>query len=170
MSKASLRKELAKMDEYQLRQIVLDAYDARKEIKEYFEFFLNPDIRKLNEKYVKELAKELNRTKWGASKARATKIKGAIKNYIGLNPGLDAVVDMLFTTIDMLGQAERYVNFNEAQMKIAPTVLQQILQIANDNLMFDSIVPRVEQLLKSTDFSSYFRRSLASAYEYFTPA
>ena len=43
MSKIQLKKELQTMEAPQLREMILEAYSARKEIKEYFEFFLNPD-------------------------------------------------------------------------------------------------------------------------------
>ena len=51
MSKALLKKELEKMSASQLRHLILETYEARKEFKEYFEFFLNPDAGKLREKY-----------------------------------------------------------------------------------------------------------------------
>ena len=47
MSKIQLKKELQTMEAPQLREMILEAYSARKEIKEYFEFFLNPDIEHL---------------------------------------------------------------------------------------------------------------------------
>ena len=49
MSKLQLKKEIQKLERHQLEQMVLDAYAARKETKEYFEFFLNPDVEKLTE-------------------------------------------------------------------------------------------------------------------------
>ena len=43
MSKIKLKKELQNMSREQLLDIILNVYDARKEAREYFEFFLNPD-------------------------------------------------------------------------------------------------------------------------------
>ena len=51
MSKLRLTKEIKQLERHQLEQMILDAYAARKEIKEYFDFFLNPDVDKLIEKY-----------------------------------------------------------------------------------------------------------------------
>ena len=51
------------MDADQLRELILDVYSARKEAKEYFEFFLDPDVDKLRDKLWTVIEKELNRTK-----------------------------------------------------------------------------------------------------------
>ena len=58
MSKLRLTKEIKQLERHQLEQMILDAYAARKEIKEYFDFFLNPDVDKLIEKYKVAASKE----------------------------------------------------------------------------------------------------------------
>ena len=63
MSKNTLKKELDLMDRGQLVDIILDLYSNRPEAKEYFEFFLNPDIEKLREKVITKAQKEIMRTK-----------------------------------------------------------------------------------------------------------
>lgn len=161
MSKAALKKELAQMDADQLRQIILDAYDARRETKEYFEFFLNPDVDKLLERFEKEIVKELNRTKWGQSKARATKIKTAVKNFRALEPGPEAETNMLFLTLSLLGTAERYLDFTEAQINIARNILTQILELSEKHLMADTIIPRIEGFLRNPGYTTYFRNCLS---------
>ena len=50
MSKLLLKKEIKDLTRNQLEQMILDAYDAKKEIKEYFDFYVNPDVEKLTEK------------------------------------------------------------------------------------------------------------------------
>ena len=62
MSKAALRKELALMTPGQLTEVILEAYDSRREIRDYFEYFLNPQPLKLLEKAGENIAKELNRS------------------------------------------------------------------------------------------------------------
>ena len=50
MSKATVKKILMSMQKEELIGMVLEMYDARKEAKEYLEFFVNPDEDgKLNE-------------------------------------------------------------------------------------------------------------------------
>ena len=43
MSKVALKKYLNTLQKGEIVEMVLDLYDARKEAKEYLEYFLNPD-------------------------------------------------------------------------------------------------------------------------------
>ena len=42
MGKAQLKKEIQALSREELEHLVLEAYEARKEIKQYFDFFLDP--------------------------------------------------------------------------------------------------------------------------------
>ena len=55
MSKAKLKKTLAEMPAEQIADLVLELYDARKEAKEYLEFWLDPDTPKALEKARKKV-------------------------------------------------------------------------------------------------------------------
>lgn len=55
MSKAKLKKYLQTLPQEQLVEIILDLYNARKEAKEYLEFFLEPDQEKALEKAKKDI-------------------------------------------------------------------------------------------------------------------
>lgn len=95
MSKALLKKELAHLDRDQLVEVILNAYSSSKEAKEYFEFFLNPDLEALMQKKVDIIAKELNRAKYGYSKARISFIRKAISDFIALADRLECIDDAL---------------------------------------------------------------------------
>lgn len=58
MSKLLLKKEIKDLTRNQLEQMILDAYDAKKEIKEYFDFYVNPDVEKLTEKFKVAISRE----------------------------------------------------------------------------------------------------------------
>lgn len=146
------------MDIGQLRQIILDAYDARKETKEYFEFFLNPDVDKLLDKFNKALDKELNRTKWGQSKARVTNIKNAMKDVVTLNPGVETVMKMYFTTFQRLGQTERYATFTSSQDNLVHFVLKSLLELADKSLMVDETVDTLTKILNRGTYSRWFTK------------
>ena len=65
MSKLLLKKEIKDLTRNQLEQMILDAYDAKKEIKEYFDFYVNPDVEKLTEKFKVAISSEFARNKRG---------------------------------------------------------------------------------------------------------
>ena len=89
MSKAALKKEFAGMTREQIIQIVLDAYAARKEVREYFDFFIDPDVDKLMEKTIARIDKELMRGKHGRSTSRITLVRRAIKDFASFDPGAE---------------------------------------------------------------------------------
>ena len=51
MSKAALKKHLQSLNREQLIETVLEMYDNMKPVKEYLEFFLNPNEKEMFEKY-----------------------------------------------------------------------------------------------------------------------
>jgi len=165
MSKSTLRKELVKMTHEQLVQIVLDAYDARKETKEYFEFFLNPDIDKIIEQHKRLIVKELNRTKWGASKARVSIIRRAVKDFESLNPGTDAVMDMYFLTLQYLCIAERHINFTPVQENYISTLSKQIVKYADSHEIMAQTMPRLQNIIGNNMFTHRIRHLIQSSIE-----
>lgn len=158
MSKTALKKELVSMSADQLRDIILDAYDARTEFKEYFEFFLNPDTGRLIEKHRNRLVKELNRTHWGRSKARVSVIKKAVKEFIGFRPDPEAVLDMMFLTLHLIGTTERYINIIDTHVKYIKALTLQIIDYADDNEMASEAIDRIGNMLNSGIYSDYFVR------------
>lgn len=87
MSKNALKKELALMTEDQLRQLILEAYEARKEIRAYLEYFLAPDPRKLYEKTKSALDRECRRGRRGICRARISVIRALIADFESYAPG-----------------------------------------------------------------------------------
>lgn len=165
MSKSKLRKEIAAMSHEQLEQIILDAYDARADIKEYFEFFLNPDIEKLIEKHKKKVAKELLRTKWGSSKARVSVIKQCVKNFIGFNPGVEAVLDMLFLTLEMMCLTERHVDLTPTQDRYVTALGHQILKTADAHEIVAQTMERLQNFISMGAYTYKIKRLLKESIE-----
>lgn len=151
------------MSAEQLQEIILDAYDARLEFKEYFEFFLKPDVGRLLEKHRARLVKELARTHWGRSKARVSVIKKAVKEFIGFRPGSEAVLDMLFLTLHLIGTTERYIDIVDTQIKYIKALTIQIIDFADDNEMASFAAERISNMLGSGIYSDYFGRIVSES-------
>lgn len=143
------------MDCEQLVQIILDAYSAKAEIKEYFEFFLNPDVETLIKKHKQKITKELSRVKWGHSKARITVIKQAVKDFLGFASGTQADIDMFFITLTALASTERYVNFIPSQERYVTTLVKQIIKYADTHFVFSEVAER---------FQRFFSHGIASSH------
>ena len=67
MSKTALRKQLREMPREELEQVVMELYESRKEVKDYFDFYLDPDVDRLMDRYRKLLLKEASRCSRGYS-------------------------------------------------------------------------------------------------------
>lgn len=163
MSKSSLRKELATLSQAQLIDIITDAYCARPEFKEYFEFFLNPDVDKLFEKYEKIITKELNRTKWGQSKARVSVFKKLLKEFAGFNPGPEPVFNFKMRVLRRIGLTEKFVDLTPTQIKYIGTLVGEIITFSNENQMADRAIAYIQSDIDNPIFTNLIRRTLAEA-------
>lgn len=162
MSKIKLRKELASMDKEQLMELILEAYSARKETKEYFDFFLNPDIDKLREKYKTLISKELSRVRRGGyCKARISYIKKQLKEFASFHPGFEEQLEMMIFTLGYAMVCETHLHFPETLMRGMAALVHQILDFADVNLQVDVTIKRLHELFANPDIGSrYFRRYL----------
>lgn len=161
MGKAQLKKEIQALSREELEHLVLEAYEARKEIKQYFDFFLDPDAAKLSEKYKTAIDKELKRGKRGHSRARTSVIKRALKDFSSFQPGFEYELDLMFHTIAMAMLAEAQLNFTEAQCNAYGKLLLDMIALADRNLAADKMLIRTASLLENPHSGSvYFRRYL----------
>lgn len=153
------------MSREQLEQIILDAYDAKREIKDYFEFFLNPDVNKLLDKQLAIVAKELSRVKWGTSRARVSIIKKAIKDFIGYGPGPEACLNMMMSALLHIGLTDRYVNYTATQERYAAALINEVKKFGDTHNMADIAMGRIGQLLQNEHIRLSFRRFLEDSIE-----
>lgn len=148
MSKTKLSKELNLLNKEQLIQLILDAYSARKETKEYLEFFLNPDINSLLDKYKLAIHKELKRVKRGHyCKARISFIKKQIKNFSSFQPGYQAEIELLLDTIKFSLECQSNSYFSDTLISGIGSLVTTLLDIANANLIADSVLSQLRTLL-----------------------
>lgn len=138
MSKLQLKKELAGMDREQLAQIILDAYSARKEMRAYFEFFLNPDVDRLKEKYLAAIGKELQRRKHRVWAARITVVRRAIREFASFDPGAEYVLGIMLETIRLILQLERVDYLSEAFEKGTKKLVEDTVAYADAHLLTDT--------------------------------
>lgn len=100
MSKAKLKKALAAMEKDEIITMVTELYDARKEAKEYLEYWLDPDAGKELER-VEKLVDRLFFTPQGVSRksVTTTAVNKLIKDFMTICFEPERVADLLlFTT------------------------------------------------------------------------
>lgn len=163
MSKLQLKKELSHLEASQLREIILDLYSARPEVKQYFDFYLNPDVKKLTDKYLEKVNKELLRQKWGRSKARISNIRKLIKEFASYSPGFEAVGEFTLSVIAKIIAVDSYLFIPSTISLGLDSLTVAYLDHYNDNLMLDTALARLGNLLNREEIGRQStRRSLMS--------
>lgn len=160
MSKAKLKKELSDMSREQLIDIILNAYDARKEFKEYFEFFLNPDVGAMMSKVELEIMKECRKSKHSYAKFKITNIKNTIKNFQGLNPGVEHVSDMMLVTIFHLMDMCYALYVADKQYDTIAKFVADSLTYADKNGCFEPFVTRLIEFCKNRRFDDMYIKDM----------
>jgi hypothetical protein len=102
MSKTTLKKHLQSLTKEQVIEQVLGLYDTCKPVKEYFEYFLNPDEKGQFEKYKAIIVNEFYpKGKYAEPKTRFSLAKKAITDFRGLNPSPELLGDLMVTLPEM---------------------------------------------------------------------
>lgn len=141
------------MSEDQLRELVLDLYSARKDIKEYLDFFLDPDVPKLTEKFSKPILKEMSRVKRGYLATRWLHIRRYLRDYESFGPGADKVLELMMTVLHTAVVYER-------RYYVKPTFINGTVKLASDllkygdrHLLFDTAVKAVTDATAEASFA-----------------
>lgn len=163
MSKAKLKKELSTMSSDQLMDIIINAYDARKEFKEYFEFFLNPDVLSMMAQVEENVIKECRKSKHGYAKFKISHIKTLIKNFQGLNPGAEYVTRMMVVTIFQLMDMARCLYITDNQYDTISKFVKDTLKYADKNACYVKAVTELLEFCNSEAFNNRYIKSLVIA-------
>lgn len=101
MSKTSLKKYIATLDAGQLREFILEFYSSRREIKEYIDFYLEPDSRAKAEKYRQKIGREFI-TRFGTKKRRPRRsvCKKAITEFRRFSPDPLVLADLMLYYVE----------------------------------------------------------------------
>lgn len=151
MSKVSLRRELARFDSAQLREIILDLYSSRKEAKDYLEFFLDPDVEALKARFFKEIAKELARVKRRESAARWSRIRASVKNFASFNPGESHVAAVMAWTFGVGVDVLNNRNVTSTFINGLARMLGDTLSYGDKNSVLGEVLPAMLDSIKTID-------------------
>lgn len=160
MSKAQLRKELQLLTKEQLIDLTLDAYSARREVKEYFDFFLDPDAGKLQEKTFNAAIKEIHRTKYQRMKCRVSVLKKLIKDFASFDPGTDWVVGTQVSVFIELIRACGAYYYTDTIANYAVKLLTEIIVTADRAAILDRFLPLLTEKVSSLRGADFLKQQL----------
>lgn len=150
MSKSALKKHLQSLNKDQIIETVLEMYDGIKPVKEYLEYYLQPDEKAMFEKYKKLITDEFYpTTKSFNPKLRFSVARKTIADFRTLKPSPELLADLMLTlaeqacefTYDFGDMTEQYYNSAYNNMKAA-------LEYIKKNDLLENFQLRCEDCVK----------------------
>ena len=164
MGLADLKKELKKFDKVKLIELVADLYKKNKSVKEFFDFYVNPNERELFNKYCDKVF-EAFYPKHGFN-YKLKDGKQAISDFKKLGGSADLLVDlMLFYVETGVKFTNDFGDINESfYSSLERTYVQALTVMKKENLL-DKFADRASKIIKNTDGIGWgFHDYLADVY------
>lgn len=157
MSKTQLKKELARLDAEQMRELIIDLYEARKEAKDYLDFFVDPDIEARLEKARTAISKEMRRVTHGRSIMRISRVKQAIKSISSLKPGDEHVCEIMTYSVVTACEVTAGLWIKEPLQEALARLLRETVILADSAGMLDAYADRLNDAIKEMKSGVFHR-------------
>lgn len=152
MSKIKLKKELQKLTKEQIVEQILDLYDKNKAVKEFYDFYLNPNPKResdLAEKYKKLIRKEFDVENPMRAGLKFSIAKRAISDFKALQPSAEALADvMLYLPECACEFTYNYGDMTEQFYNSAYNNWATALKFIDEHNLLDMFQHRAEQCVK----------------------
>lgn len=100
MSKATIKKLLRSMSKEQIIEMVIEMYDARKEAKDYLEYYASPDENSKLEEYKDIIREEFYPERRREPKTRFSVCRKAVADFKKLKPSADALAELMLSYME----------------------------------------------------------------------
>ena len=149
MGLTDIKKELKKLDKDKLIDLVADLYKKNKSVKEFFDFYVNPDERELFNKYKDKVFEAFYPRRGFNYKLKDG--KQAISDFKKLGNSADLLADlMLFYVETGVKFTNDYGDINEPFYKSLATTFVDSLTLMNKENLLDKFEDRVEKVVDDT--------------------
>lgn len=149
MSKRELKKELESFDKKKLINLISDLYDKNKAVKEYLDYFVNPDEEEALNIY-KVKVREAFYPKRGFGFKLAVG-KKAISDFRKLEPSADSLIDLMMHYVECgVEFTNDYGDINESFYSSLESVYEDALKLIGKNGLQDKYEIRGSEILKET--------------------
>jgi len=149
MGLTDIKKELKKLDKDKIIDLVADLYKKNKSVKEFFDFYVNPNESELLNKY-REKVLEAFYPKRGFN-FKLIDAKQAISDFKKLGPSLDLLGDlMLFYVETGVKFTNDYGDVDEAYYRSLAKAFTDALTLIKKENQLDRFEIRVEKIIDDT--------------------
>lgn len=149
MGLTDIKKELKKLDKEKLIDLVADLYKKNKSVKEFFDFYVNPDESELFKKYRDKVFEAFYPKRGYSYKLKDG--KQAISDFKKLGPATELLANlMLFYVETGVKFTNDFGDINEAFYKSLATTFVDALRIMNKENFLDKFEERVDKIIADT--------------------
>ena len=148
MSKSQVKKLLSSMSKEEVINVVMELYDARKEARDYLDYYANPDETSELEKFKKIVLKEFDDDISRNPQCRFSVCRKALSDFKKLTPSSDTLAEA------MVFYMERVYEFSfcagdlwEQYYDSAISNFQSTLKFLIKNNLLESMMPRIVQIM-----------------------
>jgi DNA primase len=150
MGLTELKKELTKLDKDELIEIVTDLYKKNKSVKEYFEFYVNPNETELFKKYRTKVI-EAFFPQHGFN-CNLKEGKKAIADFKKLGASPESIADlMLIYAENGVQYTNDYGDIYESFYNSVTSVYRNALMLMKKENLLDKFKDRVMKIVHDTD-------------------
>ena len=148
MSKSQVKKLLSSMSKEEVINVVMELYDARKEARDYLDYYANPNEKGELEKFKKVVLKEFDDDISRNPKCRFSVCRKALSDFKKLAPSSDTLAEAMVFYI------ERVYEFSfcagdlwEQYYDSAISNFRSTLKFLIKNNLLESMMPRIVQIV-----------------------
>ncbi|MDE6341787.1 MAG: hypothetical protein K2K93_05675 [Muribaculaceae bacterium] len=163
MSKTQLKKYIADLPADQVGEILLQVYDASKEAKGWLDFYLNPDIEGLSEKYRKQIYLKCYGRSGRARRPKLRDCNGLIKTFRTIVQDPVPVADlMLYFMEEVTRVATEKGRYSESYFRTLTGQFRKTLEYLYAYGIIEYNIARLRKIMGLAERCSRF---LARGYE-----
>ncbi len=151
------------MSAEELTDLVLEVYQARKEAKEYLEFYLNPDIDAKLSKVKETVTKELTRVSRRKYAPRISNIKAAVKLFRSYGPDEEMICGLMTEIFEAMAVSANTHYFGSTYINGCGGFLKETLKEINRAALFSIYFPRLVKAVDSVRTDHWDSRNFRSA-------
>jgi hypothetical protein len=169
MGLTEIKKELKKFDKDKIIDLVAELYKKNKSVKEFFDFYINPNEGELFNKY-REKVFEAFYPKRGYN-FKLKDGKQAISDFKKLGPSADLIADlMLFYVETGVKFTNEFGDIDEGFYSSLETTYDEALTLMRKEQLLDKFADRARKVVSDTsDIGWGFHDDLCDAYFDFYP-
>jgi len=150
MGLTDIKKELNKLDKAKLVDIVVDLYKKNKSVKEFFDFYVNPDERGLLTKYREKVFEAFYPRRGDSYKLKDG--KHAIGDFKKLGTSADSLADlMLFYVETGFKFTNDFGDIDESFYNSVTAVYHQALTLMKKESLLDKFADRTRKVVIDTN-------------------